>query len=172
MAAGATYTPIATNTLGSAAASLTFSSIAGTYTDLVLVMSARTDNTGTGATYCVRYNSDSSAIYSLTALEGNGSTAISERYTGVSYAESGRLNTSSSSNTTPNLSIVNIMNYANTTTYKTALTRSSASNETYAVDAEVTLWRSTAAISSLYIYPSSGNFVAGSIFSLYGIAAA
>jgi hypothetical protein len=167
-----TYTSIATTTLGSAQASYTFSSISGSYTDLVLVMSARTDNTGTGATYCIRYNSDSSAIYSLTALEGNGTSATSERYTGLTYAESGRLNTSSSSNTTPSLSIVNIMNYANSTTYKTALARSSASNEIYAVDAEVTLWRSTVAISSLYIYPSSGNFVAGSTFTLYGILSA
>jgi hypothetical protein len=172
MAAAQTYTPLATTTLGSATASYTFSSISGSYTDLVLVMSARTDNTGTGATYCIRYNSDSSALYSLTALEANGTSVISERYSSVTYAESGRINTSSSSNTTPSLSIVNIMNYANTTTYKTALTRSSASNETYAVDAEVTLWRSTAAISSLYIFPSSGNFVAGSTFTLYGIAAA
>ena len=34
-----TYEPIATTTLGSAAASITFSSIAGTYTDLRLVLS-------------------------------------------------------------------------------------------------------------------------------------
>ena len=42
MAAGATYEPIATNTLGSAAASVTFSGISGSYTDLILITSTNT----------------------------------------------------------------------------------------------------------------------------------
>ena len=42
MAAGATYEPIATQTLASAAASITFSSIAATYTDLRLVLTCTT----------------------------------------------------------------------------------------------------------------------------------
>ena len=57
MAAGSTYTPIATTTLGSAG-TITFSSIPSTYTDLVIVLNgngsrvAGTDDTG------LRLNSD------------------------------------------------------------------------------------------------------------------
>ena len=77
MAAGNTYVAIATNTLGSAAASVTFSSIPGTYTDLVIVtqaISATADNVG------IRFNSDSGSNYSQTWLSGNGTSAISSRY--------------------------------------------------------------------------------------------
>jgi hypothetical protein len=58
-----TYEPIATTTLGSAAASVTFSSISGSYTDLVLVV------TGIGATVTtfpwIRFNGLSTNIYSI-----------------------------------------------------------------------------------------------------------
>ena len=46
MAAGSTYTPLATNTLSSSSASITFSSISGSYTDLVLVMNRKQNIAG------------------------------------------------------------------------------------------------------------------------------
>ena len=65
--------------------------------------------------------------------------------------------------------IVHFMNYANTTTYKTVLTRSN--NASRAVETLVSTWRSTAAINSIEYY-ASGNFDTGSTFNLYGITAA
>jgi hypothetical protein len=78
MAAGSTYTPIATTTLGSAASSVTFSSIAGTYTDLRIVYS--TVSSADAGNY-LRFNSDSGSNYSNTTLFGNGSSAGSNRNT-------------------------------------------------------------------------------------------
>jgi hypothetical protein len=81
MAAGATYFPIATTTLGSSSASVTLSSIPSTYTDLLLVcnLTANTAPLNMG----IRFNSDTSSLYSGTALGGNGSTAASTRYSGT-----------------------------------------------------------------------------------------
>jgi hypothetical protein len=65
------------------------------------------------------------------------------------------------------------MNYSNTTTYKTALNRSNQAAG--GVDATVGLWRSTAAIDTIRFYANtngSQNFLTGSTFTLYGIAAA
>jgi hypothetical protein len=73
-----------------------------------------------------------------------------------------------SSNTS---TIISILNYANTTTYKTALSR--ANNAAGGVDAVVGLWRSTAAINSIKMAIGGGySYAAGTTFTLYGIAAA
>jgi hypothetical protein len=66
MAAGATYTPLATNTLGSATSSVTFNSLSG-YTDLVLVFKTKLT---TSAAIKVQYNADTGNNYSYTRLYG------------------------------------------------------------------------------------------------------
>jgi hypothetical protein len=165
MAAGNTYVALAEQTLGSAAASVTFSSIPGTYTDLVLVVNAKTAAT---ASCWVTLNSDSGSNYSATIIEGNGSTAVSARQSsqtrGYTTYDSGPVSTNFSFN-----QIVNFMNYSNTTTNKTFLCR--ANEASRATEAIIGLWRSTSAISSI-VYESNSNFQSGSTFSLYGIKAA
>ena len=66
MAAGSTYTPLATSTLGSAAASVTFSSISGSYTDLVLVISCAQSAAGGGLRF--QFNSDTGGNYSTVEI--------------------------------------------------------------------------------------------------------
>ena len=78
MAAGSTYTPIATNTLGSAQASVTFSSISGSYTDLVLIINAGTSD-ASEQDCLIRVNGDTGSNYSATYMYGTGSSAASGR---------------------------------------------------------------------------------------------
>ena len=66
MAAGATYTPIATQTPGSNTASISFSSIPGTYTDLVLVIDNAFTASG-GYSYSLSFNDDTASNYSNTS---------------------------------------------------------------------------------------------------------
>jgi hypothetical protein len=156
-----TYTPIASQTLSSSAASITFSNIPQTYTDLVLVV-AGTNASGLSGNG-IRFNSDTSSNYSSTNLDGNGSSASSARHTNQTYIRAGISFTSQS------ISIINIQNYANTTTNKTVLARGGAA-ESY-VRADVGLWRSTSAINSIFYFVDSGaNFGAGTTFNLYGIS--
>ena len=161
MAAGATYEPIATNTLSSSAASVTFSSIPGTYTDLVLIF----NGTGsTGGNFTFQFNGDTSTNYSATILYGDGSSAGSVRVSSQSSMNIGGVSTGFTTD------IINIMNYSNATTYKTALGRYARPADE--VGAKVGLWRSTSAITSIVVGVSGGNFATGSTFTLYGIAAA
>jgi hypothetical protein len=67
----ATYEPIETQTLGSAAASVTFSSITGSYTDLILVSSISTTHTAT-TSLVIQLNGDTATNYSNTRLLGDG----------------------------------------------------------------------------------------------------
>jgi len=164
MASAATYTPIATYTVPSATASYTFSSIPGTYTDLVLVANVQGTTGGNGTT--VQFNGDTSGNYSYTLVDGNGSSATSARATGQTNIQSGLVD-----NVSWGTQIIQIMNYSNTTTYKTVLGRG---NDTLQLRATVGLWRATAAITSVTVLaaPNAYNFIAGSTFTLYGILAA
>jgi hypothetical protein len=162
-----TYTPIATYTVPSAAANYTFSSITGTYTDLVLVISAIT-SVG-DRTLRFQFNGDTTSNYSMTNVLGYSGGAISQR---ISNNTSGYLSSSSDA-VNPATYTTNIMNYANTTTYKTVLCRDSTSGSSSTAAALVNLWRATpAAITSITIFPNTGNFSVGSTFTLYGIKAA
>ena len=161
-----TYVPLATQTLGSAAASVTFSSISGAYTDLVLVFAGTTVTTVNNLS--LQFNGDTASNYSITRLRGNGTTASSSRFTGGTLMLGPNISTIS---TTISPVIWQIQNYSNTTTYKTALSRGGGSDSETA--ATVALWRSTAAINQVVVLVNgSQNMASGSTFTLYGIAAA
>ncbi len=161
-----TYEPIATNTLTGTTSSVTFSSISSSYTDLVLITFSK--GTVQGENLFLEFNSDSGTNYSSTYLYGTGSSAISGRGSNqngliVGTADSAGFITI----------ITNIMNYANTTTYKSAISRTNDTAGLYpAVGARAGLWRSTSAISSIKIYTGGGgSWSSGSTFTLYGIKA-
>ena len=164
MAAGATYEPIATNTLGTAASSVTFSSISGLYTDLVLVTAGQGTGAGVGLLTFNGDNPNSGSSYSNTTVYGDGATAASYR-----RSSQARINDSLFWNVLCN-NIFQIMNYANTTTNKTVFLR--ANYPGGELNATVGLYSSTSAITSLTLTHSGSTFIAGSTFTLYGIAAA
>lgn len=162
-----TYTLIASNTLGSAATSLTFSNIPQVYTDLILVASAKAVNSGGNQWFMMTFNNDNGSNYSITFLSGNGTTASSGRYSNRTDG----IFPGDTDNSNDTVMTIHLMDYANTTTYKTVLSRSGDSSD--AVKAIVGLWRSTSAITSIKITNQdlASNIASGSTFKLYGIEA-
>lgn len=161
-----TYTPIASTTLTSAQSSVTFSSISSAYTDLVLVMFARDTGSTSATNAAVTVNSDTGSNYSWTNLYGNGSVAGSTRNSNQTSWLVPVVPNSATANVFSS-TVCHFMNYSNTTTYKTMLTR--ADNPTDAAVTRAMLWRSTAAISTMNIAATAGNLAIGSTFTLYGI---
>jgi len=158
-----TYTPIATVTAaGGSSTQLVMSSIPATYTDLVIVINT---STSANSNLVFRLNNDSTSIYSNTVLNGNGSAASSARNTNTDkgYFDSDAI----SANNFNYNAILNLINYSNTTTFKTTVSRSN--NAATGVTAGVTLYRSTSAINRIDFLTTSGTFNAGSTFTLYGI---
>jgi hypothetical protein len=155
----ATYTPLATVTLGTTAASVTFSSIPATYRDLILVY----NGTVAGGVFArIQFNGDTGSNYSNVRMGGNGSTTSSDTITGDNIAF-GELQP------THNVVITQIMDYSATDKHKTVLSRSNApSVNLYAIASR---WASTSAITSLATFLSSGSYPSGSTFSLYGVIA-
>jgi hypothetical protein len=159
-----TYVALKQTTVSSATTSVTISGIPATYTDLVAVIQSTTSSPAPSTS--LQFNGDTTSNYSHTYLTGDGSSASSSR----NSTDRALIAYNGTVGSNPNTVIVNIMNYANTTTYKTFLSR--ASNATYGTDAVVGMWRKTPeAINSITFLTGTTGFAVGSTFSLYGIAA-
>jgi hypothetical protein len=157
-----TYESITSTTLTSTSTSVSFTSIPGTYTDLILVIQGSFQLNGSGIN--LQYNSDTGTNYSRTRITGDGSTAASSRTLTSANASVAYLGTSQST------TIMHFLNYANTTTYKTALGRGGSGADGLVV-ATAHLWRSTAAITTITV-SDTATFTTSTTFSLYGIKAA
>lgn len=165
-----TYVELDKVTVTSSVTSITLnmgSTLSQAYTDLVLVANTIVPTGSTFPECSLRFNGDTGSNYSNTYLLGLGSgSGISGRGSNYTYADCGYLTTNSGN---PNTRIINIMNYSNSTTYKTIISRGSSDNGGQVI-AYVNLWRKTPeAITSITVFTQGGTYAAGSTFSLYGI---
>jgi hypothetical protein len=160
------YESIATVTVGAGGqSSISFSSIPSTYKHLQFRISSKAANNGN--TF-FRFNGDSSTSYSWHSLYGSGSSAAGYGGSTTNQAYTGEVYTNANIFTGE---IVDILDYANTFKYKTMRTLTGVDlNGSGSIQLDSGLWQSTAAISSVVIYPpSSGSFTQYSSFALYGI---
>lgn len=170
------YFPIATTTLATSAATVTFSSIPSTYKHLQLRYTARSTRASTSDVVAIYFNSDtSSANYTwYNSVYGNNSGVASVSYgTGVN----GNIYVGEAIGTTGvanafNIGIVDLLDYASTSKYKMLKTIQGWLNST-AASSTVSLssgnWLSTSAVTSLTLKTSVGSFAQYSSFTLYGI---
>jgi hypothetical protein len=174
-----TYTLISSNTLTTTTASITFSSIPGTYTDLLITASTRNNNTGAGG----QDNSIAMWIngvitgtsYSATALLSAFNSPTSSRQTSVaSWAYMGSEDTATNTATTFASNEYYIPSYTAAQHKPVSVSarsedNSSGSASIYYSGAYAGLFRDTAAITSITLSGQNGDFVSGSSFYLYGI---
>lgn len=168
----ATYEPIATTTLSSNASSITFSSIANSWTDLRLVLNGKNASGYLNNFFYIQFNSDSAGNYSETFLLSYGSGSAYTSYnTFYSYISLGGIN--GVDDVLPAMFTADIFSYASSTTYKTILTNSAVDrNGSGHTGVNVGMWRNTTPITSLTIGNSGGLYAAGTTATLYGIKAA
>ena len=167
------FESIATVTLGSNTSSMTFSSIPSTYSSLQLRVRARSSRGAATADSWFTINSDTAANYVAHTLQGNGTAAAAGSGTSQNniymniYGSSLPADTATSG--INGTIIVDIIDYASTSKYKTTRTFGGFdSNGSGTIYLSSGLWMSTSAISSLQIYATTG-FVAGSTVALYGV---
>jgi hypothetical protein len=160
--------------LNASAASITFANIPQTgYTDLKVVVSARSARTGTNADNLNITFNGSSTSYSGRVLYGDSAAAAS--YVSATTYILGEIPTANTTaNTFGNLEFY-IPNYAGNTNKSVSLdgvteNNSGTSGAAYA-DLIASLWSNTSAITSITIASQVANFVQYSTFSLYGLAA-
>lgn len=169
---GGAFTQIANNVLSGTAASVTFSSIPGTSNHLNMKAMAR--SSATNADWHININSIVTG-YDLVGIESTGSANSSVNQTNQTSLLDGVLTLAGSSDTAgvPGCLEITIKSYAQTTFDKTidwhAHIIDAVASLTQSVYASGLVRSSTAAIITLVIAPSAGNFIAGSAFYLYGI---
>jgi len=169
------YESIQTTTVSTAVSSITFSSIPATYKHLQVRMIARDDRaSSTSDSGAFRFNSDSGNNYAYHALVGTGSTVITSAADTYSRGLIDRLTASTAGASTFGVAVLDILDYANTSKYKTVRILGGYDNNG---DGQIILssglWQSTNAITTILIYPNVGsNWVQYSSFALYGIKGA
>lgn len=171
-----TYVLIASNTLGSSAASVTFSSIPATYTDLVLRVSSRGTTAQVDGFTTLEFNGSGGTAYSNTYLYGGagGGTLVGSSFSANQAKITdliGQVYANATSNTFGSQEIY-IPSYTasqNKPLSHFGVPETNAAGMDNGRGITAGLWRNTAAITSMVIAPASGSFVSGSSFFLYGI---
>jgi hypothetical protein len=167
-----TYTLIASVTVGaSPVATIDFSSIPATFTDLVLKMSLRTNRAGTFDYATINFN-NSAADYTLRLLEGNGASAASYTRTTFSVNLIGRADGATATANTFSNNEIYIPNYASSNFKSISVDSVQEDNAATAYAGILAgLWSQTAAINRLTITNGTGNsYVQHSTATLYGIS--
>jgi hypothetical protein len=163
------YESISTTVVGAGnATDITFSSIPQTYTHLQLRMSVRCSATN-GGSVRVRFNSDSGLNYTYHVVGGDGASAgvASGANTTEMIAGSGLQNTTYFAG-----QIIDILDYRDTNKFKTMRHLGGVdANGSGAAQLASGLWRSTSAVTSIYLVPQSASFSQYSHFALYGVNA-
>jgi hypothetical protein len=156
---------IETKTLGTAAASITFTSIPQDGTDLVLLISGRTARASEVDGIALAFNG-SSASFSARRLFGSGSSAFSDTVNGHPFFSGA----SSTSNTFGNTTIY-IPNYTASINKAFSVDGAHENNATLSYQGmSAGLWSNTAAITEIGVSSEvASNLQVGSTISLYKI---
>ena len=162
-----TYTQINSVTLAAASTSVTFSSIPGTFRDLVIVAVGRS-NTVSNLRLRFRFNNDATAsAYTAVTMRGEGTSPGSSAPTANTSAYVGEV---AAISTEAAIWKLEIFDYAQTDKHKTALTRLSRGGG--GTEAIANRWANTAAVTSINLFGNGSEpFAAGATFTLYGIEA-
>jgi hypothetical protein len=167
-----TYMLISSVTVGSGgAATISFTSIPSTYTDLLVKFSARSSTAN--STVGFRFNGDSGATsYNAQILFGNGSTAGADRSDPTTQLRSMYLPTTAETANVFGSGEIYILNYTSSNQKSTSADTVVENNATFANDTlNSGIWTGTSAITSVVFSLTSGdNLAQYSTAYLYGIS--
>lgn len=167
--------PIYTQTVGSGgAASITFNNIPQTFNHLRVVVSGRGMNSGTIETMYLRFNGDSSSLYSESMMYSANTGLFANRYSAQTLTQMiSNVGDTALANTFSNIEIY-IPNYKSTSFFKSYTVDCAGANNSTAYEAkrhsnQAGLYRSTSAITSITLGGYSANIKQGTTATLYGI---
>lgn len=118
----------------------------------------------------IRLNGDSTSNYNYHQLQGNGS-AVSSYGTATDHIRAGLDIRNSNTSGSFTATITDLLDPFETTKYTTARSLSGLTSGVNYIGMYSGLWRNTAAVTAIDLSPSSGSWLAGCRFSLYGFKA-
>ena len=166
-----TYTLIASNTLGASAASVTFSAIPATYTDLVMRWSVRTDYGATRTGFDIAANSITSGYSETYIIQYNSTVISSGTYTTNDHFVAEYIDGTGATANTFGSGELYLPSYTASQNKPANMFSVAEGNSETATGMYVKalLLSDTAAVTSLTLTANTGNFVSGTSFYLYGI---
>lgn len=166
---------IARTVLGSDTASVDFTGIPATYENLMATYLARGTGSNTWSRVYLRLNGDSGSNYQSGSGGRTGASFVAvDGASGQAQMTVGLLPDASATAAYPAAGTLTVAGYARTVFNKvvSCVDVSPASTAIHGAILTGGLWASTAAVNQVTFLASSGNFVAGSVFTLYGVAGA
>jgi hypothetical protein len=157
--------------LGSTAATVTFSSISGSYKHLQLIIKCRCDQSSPTGVYC-QFNADTAANYDYTTLFSNSATPGSNLTNSAAQPILAFATGTAAPSGQATTIVVDIPDYARAVWNKEGLAKHNRRDSTTVMTTGQTgfNWHSNSAITSIVIGMATGNFAVDSIFSLYGVS--
>jgi len=172
------YTPPSTGairviqrqSLSIAAANVTFTSIPGTFDSLFIIYQARLDAAIFNGSLNLRFNLDAGANYNLQLHGANNAANIAAANSLANQIQVGSITGAAATAGRAGSGDILIPNYAGTTFHKTLVahngfSQANTNGDQQYLDSTGT-WISTAAVTSILLFPGAGNFIAGSTFTL------
>ena len=171
--AGGSFESIATTTLSTSAASITFSSIPATYTHLQIRVMARGSQADISDQVGIQFNGDTSSNYTIKQFGGTGSVVFAGGNTSQTRLVPAYITGSTTAASIFGVGVIDILDYTNTNKYTTVrgLSGWDSNGAGYTI-LRSGLWLNTSAVSSIVFTPDSGSYVQYSSFALYGIKGA
>jgi uncharacterized protein YukE len=162
---------IADTVLAADAASIDFANIPQTFRHLQLLVQARGDTAAAAAGLQTQFNGDTAANYDDQYVQSAAAVATAARAAAQTSMRAGVISANTSVANAASANRIDLPNYAGTTFFKHVLGQSgdSAGAGLPVLENNASYWRSTAAIVSIKLFPSAGNFRAGSRATLLGL---
>ena len=173
VSAGA-MTLIARTVLGSDTASVDFTSIPSTYENLRIMYAARGTYNGDSTALLLRFNGDTASNYGHNISSANYSVSWEHDYTVNGGETSTKVSMDIAAATaaagSAGFGTIDIPAYARTDWHKGLVASTGSTHGWVRVNSTAGIWLSTAAVNQVTLFPGSGNFKTGSVFTLYGLA--
>lgn len=167
------FESIATVTVGAGGSStITFSSIPSTYKHLQIRYIGRSDAATGTLNLQMTHNGDTGSNYAWHRIFGNGTTAGAGGSSTQALEIIAQVPGSTIGASMFGAGVIDILDYANTSKYKTSRTLGGYEDNSgsgAAIQLFSGLWQSTSAITSIALTLNTGNFIQYSTFALYGV---
>lgn len=158
--------------LSATQATVSFTSIPGSYTDLIVAYTARGTNADNAGSFAVQCNGDTGANYDWGQMINNNGTQTDSVSSAQTSAVIGMRTGANAAAAQAASGEIVVPNYAGTTFYKTLLGTMHADQIAGGSGLQGGLrtasWHNTTAITSLAFTPDTGSFATGTVFTLWG----
>lgn len=172
VSAGA-FVQLSQTVLGSDTSTISFGTISGSYSALRLVLQGRGSQAATEVNFLVQFNGDTGNNYDYDFSVAYNSTNTSvQAVSSSSMYLGGLIGANGPANAATQIDI-SIVNYAGSTFHKTLTFQSTHKVGANGADLRAIsgsgFWKNTAAVTGITLSLSAGNFITGTVATLYGL---